>query len=79
MACYEEEQSKCGLTKGDFVKVIRSAESFENGWGNSWVHPMNRHIGKVFEIQKVSDLDGMMLKGTCFSFPYFVLEKVRGE
>lgn len=63
--------------KGDNVKVLREAESFEGDWCNSWTSTMSFCVGKVYTITDISNItnEGYLLAG--YYFPEFVLELVK--
>ncbi len=76
---------KCEIKIGDKVRIKRKAKDFESGWDNSWIKDMNPAVGEIgivivdwnkagFELDfpKKADIGG-------FSFPYFVLEKVKNS
>lgn len=71
---YSELQEESGLKVGDWVKVVRTAKSYENGWGAMWNPAMDDSVGKVFQIYDINVLYGVSKLGG-FYFPYFVLEK----
>lgn len=71
---YAELQAESGLKVGDWVKVVRTAKDYENGWGEEWCMSMNDCIGEIFQIYNISCSNGVSKRGG-FSFPYFVLEK----
>jgi len=73
---YRLGSESCGISKGDRVKVLRKAESYERGWGNTWHTEMDGFVGGVYEVEFVRPLAGLYLKGTSFGFPYFILEKL---
>jgi len=75
---YVENHKKCGIKVGDFVKILRTAETEEAGWDNAWVEEMDDSGGHKFGV--LSDCKG---HGFCledgqvnYKYPYFVLEKV---
>jgi len=76
-----ERQSKWvkenDIREGDKVRVVRKADNYKDGWGNTWEYGIDPFIGKVYEVLKIKE-EGIILnhKG-CFLFPYFVLEKVK--
>ena len=72
---YAERQAKCGIGVGDFVKLLRVPLEREDGWGTHSVSSMDASVGKVFEVEKVHDKAGLLLKDGHW-YPYFVLEKV---
>jgi len=61
---------------GDKVRVLRKAESFENGWNGYWVREMDKFIGKVLTVNKIEE--EISTKESLY-YPYFVLEKVEVE
>jgi hypothetical protein len=73
------------LKLGDEVRILYNAESFENGWGQSWDCGMNDWIGKTAKIHYISNHSGIMLKLSDdnpyhhYYFPFFVLEKAEPE
>jgi hypothetical protein len=76
---YEERQrawlEETGLKVGDTVKVVRTAEDGENGWGNDWVPEMNKYVGKEYTLNRIKGSSGLYVGN--WDFPYFVLEKVK--
>lgn len=85
---YAERQAKWiadnGIKVGDYVRVVRKADSHEDGWNNGWVDNMTYWVGKVFKVNYFNDTAGIQLLDNCgadcgavASFPYFVLEKVK--
>lgn len=72
---YVERQAKCGIGVGDWVKVVRKAESGEDGWGRD--SGMDGFVGTVSWVNGVNPR-GFSLEGVGgWVFPYFVLEKVK--
>lgn len=71
---YAELQAESGLKAGDWVKVTRKAEDFENDWGTVWNSNMDIFVGRVFQIDNICSTYGISSKGEWY-FPYFVLEK----
>ncbi len=72
-------QEHCGLKVGDWVKIIRKAESNEAGWEANWNDNMDKYVGRNGFIRKFEDAYGMSVifqDGNCWNFPYFVLKKV---
>lgn len=64
---------------GDKVRVLRSAESFERNWAQSWaIGDMDEAIGGVFVVQEDHGREGVLLRTQHRSwwYPHFVLEKV---
>jgi len=76
---YVEHQKASGLKVGDKVRILRKAKDYENGWDNSWAHPMNRSIGQIDTIISVHDNTGIQLKSDGYDYPFFVLRKVQLE
>ena len=75
MSEYEIKQKAAGFKIGDRVKVVRIAQSHEDGWNNDWVaDEMNRCVGEEFEIRRIWNDKGISLGG--YNFPFFVLERV---
>lgn len=79
MKTYIERQNECGLKVGDKVKVVRTALSKENGWGNAWVTDMDESVNKEFTIRKISEDGIRFVEDDYFAYPYFILEKVSAE
>ncbi len=77
---YRDAQAACGLKIGDWVKLLRKAESREAGWQGAWDVMLNGLIGKFFQICAISDLGIQVKYGPSSDwkpiFPYFVLGKV---
>ena len=74
---YMDTQAACGLKVGDYVKVLRKAESYEAGWWSRWPADMDKYvgqIGRIYELHKGSIRVGLAT-GEWWNFPYFVLEK----
>lgn len=80
---YGERQAewvkKNDLKIGDNVRLIRRAESVEDGWPNVWPDKVDRWIGKILKVKEIScgniscyDFE----TNDWFNFPYFVLEKI---
>lgn len=85
---YEERAKKWikenGLKKGDYVKVIRKAKDYEDGWDGRWTKERDDFIGKVIPVSDIGESTGVILSYCCcdwagYDFPYFVLEKVEPE
>lgn len=72
--------------KGTVVRINRKAESYENGWNDSWVEGMDNFVGKISVVE--SDIDsffytsGLSVRVTNLdiydtkNFPFFVIEVV---
>jgi hypothetical protein len=75
-----------GIKVGDTVKVLRKAKSNEMGWANWWdsgnggagvAASMDNCVGKTFTVSDIGHgTDGIVLEGTGYCFPFFVLEKM---
>lgn len=76
---YLERQNKSGFKVGMKVKVKRKAKDFERGWNNGWESSMDELIAKTVEISSIDDElgTGIRFKNENYSYPYFVLEKVK--
>lgn len=75
---YREREDESGLAVGDWVRVVRSANRNELGWGGEWSPAMNKYVGSVFKIHGRSDGDyGFRFLPGGYDFPFFVLEKVK--
>ena len=73
-----------GLKKGDYVKVVRKAKDYEDGWDGRWTKERDDFIGKVIPVSDIGESTGVILSYCCcdwagYDFPYFVLEKVEPE
>ena len=73
-----------GLKKGDYVKVVRKAKDYEDGWDGRWTKERDYFIGKVIPVSDIGESTGVILSYCCcdwagYDFPYFVLEKVEPE
>lgn len=67
------------LKVGDYVKVLRKTELYENRWGGVWVDEMSDYIGNALKVLAINSLNGLIsleCDDTVYVFPYFVLEKV---
>ena len=66
------------LEVGDYVKVLRKTEPYENKWRSFWVDEMSDYIGKALKVLAINSLRGLIsleCDDTVYDFPYFVLEK----
>ena len=70
---YLKKHKASGIKVGDIVKVVRRAESFENGWNDVWEQSMDEAIGQISTVTADDDDGGFELNYDCF-YPYFVLE-----
>ena len=64
------------IGKGDWLMVIQSADSWEDGWDNEWIEDMDNYIGEMGQITRISK-EGIELRfedGCSYEFPYFALE-----
>ena len=81
---YKERQAEWilvnGIKAGDNVRLVRTAEDFENGWDNVFASSTKQWVGDVLEVNRISDrnIECINRGENCrrFNFPYFVLEKV---
>lgn len=84
-ADYAKRAKECGLKAGDFVRLMRKAEAFEDGWDNVWPPAADSWVGHILRVDCIR-YDGdvkciwheMQPDEDWFNFPYFVLEKVEG-
>lgn len=78
---YLDAQAACGIKPGDWVKVLKKAQS-NAGWQSAWIPNMDSLVGGIYQVKEVDDfginLIGKDKEDSDFSlvFPYFVLEKV---
>ena len=78
---YKERQAEWikanNIKEGDKVKILRKAESHEDGWDDIWV---GDEVGKIGVIDVIYP-DNIRVKTNTEShwYPYFVLEKVEDE
>lgn len=75
----DEWIKKNDLKIGDKVRLIRKAESVEDGWPNVWPDKVDGWVGKILKVKEISrgniscyDFE----TNDWFNFPYFVLEKI---
>lgn len=64
---------------GDKVRLIRKAESGEDGWPNVWPGKVDEWAGKILKVKEISGGNISCYnfeENDWFNFPYFVLEKV---
>ena len=64
---------------GDYVKITRKAQDYENGWDNVWSSEMDEYVGKIVKVLRTDIYEegiSLSCSGTCYFFPYFVLKKV---
>lgn len=83
---YAERQAKWiaenGIKKGDKVRIIRKANSNEDGWGSRWNPDMDEAVGKIGTVSHISDnfrecgIEVDVSDVGEFLYPYFILEKV---
>lgn len=62
--------------KGDKVRVIRAAKSYEGDWKLCWISVMNDSVGTIVTIDDNREEDGYFIKETGCVYPEFVLELV---
>lgn len=83
MTIYEEytnNQTKCGIHEGDYVRVTRKAQDNEDGWVNKWVDEMDNFIDCVGTVKEIYSNSGIMVHFEGYDdkdyyFPYFCMEK----
>ena len=80
-SAYVKLSNASGIKVGDTVKVLRKAKDDEMGWDNSWDSDMDGYVGRTFQVQRLDDGRGFRLSdgstgSGCYSFPFFVLEKM---
>lgn len=68
-----------GLKKGDYVKVTRTAENYEDGWNYVWDSRMDNSVGKILRVEEVITYKEYIVLEDSFGYPYFVLEKVEKD
>lgn len=78
---YEERQAEWikanNIKEGDKVKILRKAESHEDGWNDIWV---GNEVGKIGVIDVIhSDNIRVRTNTENHWYPYFVLEKVEDK
>lgn len=86
---YAERQAKWiadnDIKRGDKVRIVRAADSKEDGWRNRWNPDMDEAVGRVGTVSHISanlaELGiGVDAPGVGeFMYPYFVLEKAEEE
>lgn len=70
------------VKKGDKVRIVRKANSCEDGWGCHWNPDMNEAVGKVGAVNHISSnlrecgIEVYVPAVGVFFYPYFVLKKV---
>lgn len=80
---YKGMHELCNIRVGDYVRVLRAAETSEMGWGAMWIEAMNDYVGNIYKVTDTKLIeDGYNLKNPIkeennYSFPFFVLEKVQ--
>lgn len=60
---------------GDYVKVTRRAESYEDGWGTIWIDLMTKSVGKKLKVEEIRTYNGYIILEDGYCYPCFVLEK----
>lgn len=78
---YKERQAEWvkenNLKVGDKVRILRTAEDMEDGWGTVWSIFMNETIGEIGTVIDISTYNGIRVGS--WNYPYFVLEKVEDK
>ena len=80
--CKEKSYGECqaewvkanNLKPGDKVRILRTAENKEDGWGATWIPLMDKTVGEIGTVIDISNFNGIRVD--CWIYPYFVLEKV---
>ena len=82
---YKERQDEWlkanNIAGGDKVRIARKAESYEDGWDNNWTVRMDDEVGEVGFVVEDNGDKGIVVdtENGRWSYPYFVLEKVKDE
>ena len=81
---YKERQRRWieenNIVKGTKLKIVRSAEDREDGWGNSWMLGMEAMVGEVVTFSDsmvfgpIVGCEGFRVDESCYNYPYFVFE-----
>ena len=71
---YDYGHERCGIKRGDSVKVLRRADDHEMGWENTWT--MDSSVGKTLTVSGDSGSGGLQLSDS-YNYPFFVLELIR--
>jgi len=80
---YISKSKKMNFKQGERVKILRTAETYENGWINDWNNDMDGAVGKIGTIVDPNPNVGtgvrVGVRGTLFdyNYPYFVLQRVK--
>jgi hypothetical protein len=74
-------EKDCAMTTfefGDKVRVLRRAESGEEGWKNAWVEEMDLAIGQICVVIEDHNSRGVYLRSgnDSWNYPRHVLEKL---
>ena len=73
---YIAGQKASGIEVRDEVRVMRKAESHEDGWDNSWTNDMDKCVGEIFIVESVDSRE-VYFQDVFEGFPYFVLQIVK--
>lgn len=80
---YEERQEEWvkanNIKAGDKVRVLRKAESHEDGWTNTWASDMDEAIGNIRVVREFYATGIELDDPASYRYPYFVLEKVEDQ
>ena len=86
---YVERQAKWiadnRIKRGDKVRIVREADSREDGWESNWIPYMDEAVGKVGTVSSISSnfresgIEVSVPDVWPSRYPYFVLEKVEEE
>jgi len=77
---YLKNHKNSSLKIGQKVKLLRKAENYEKGWGNSWNLFMTKNVGKIGIITHDDGEYGFVVdfgNTYYYSYPYFVLINLR--
>ena len=83
---YISGHRKSGIKVGDAVKVVRTAKSYEGGWGNTWEDEMSSLVDEDGIVTEDNGKDGFTVSiedvtesgagPSIYGFPYFVIERL---
>lgn len=75
---YQDAQEHCDLKPGDWVKVLRKAESGEAGWDGEWSDLRDTLVGKIVKVDFIcsSGISVVVDEKLAVELPYFILKKV---
>lgn len=73
---YDYGQKHCGIEEGDTVKVLRKAESKEEGWRIAWNPHMDGFVGQTLTVNLIQEGRGLQCASEYYWFPFFVLQLI---